>query len=242
MTMNKLRSLLLITFTMLFVITSCSDKDGPIIEKEKGDLISASFNPATKKFTLNYSKGSSETVDAVIDNTVNPPTAKAKLKDGTIIWVSDATKDGIATIGPIPPSEDNVKYVNDWIFEEMNIYYLWNDKIPKNPDFTLSPDLFFKSLLNTYDKNTNPQGDRFSWIQEDYTDLLGSLGGVSSDEIGFEFTFVWADQAKTHYYALVTYPKLGSDAHAKGVKRGRFVVAVDGKDITSSWCNGKFKS
>lgn len=33
-------------------------------------------------------------------------------------------------------------YVNDWIYEQMNIYYLWNDKIPKSPDYTLKPDLF----------------------------------------------------------------------------------------------------
>ncbi|HTO37734.1 MAG TPA: hypothetical protein VL021_04860, partial [Brumimicrobium sp.] len=75
--MRKLSSLLLITLTLLFVITSCSDDDDPIVVQ--GDLISATFDPVTMKFTLNYSKGSTETVDAIIDNSVNPPTATATL-------------------------------------------------------------------------------------------------------------------------------------------------------------------
>ena len=149
-----------------------------------------------------------------------------------IVTVSCSEKDD-----PIIDNNDKVnenKYVNDWIFEEMNIYYLWNDLIPKKPDFTLTPDKFFESLLNTYNKNTNPEGDRFSWIEEDYTDLLGSLSGIQSDEIGFEYTFAYTDNSKTKLYAIVTYPKFGTSAYQEGVNRGRFITQVDGKDITNS--------
>ena len=82
--MNKLRSLLLITITCLFIFSSCS-KDDEINDK----------NPIT---------------------------------------------------------ENSNKYVNDWIFEEMNIYYLWNDLITKKPEFDFNPNKFFDSLLNKYDK------------------------------------------------------------------------------------------
>lgn len=226
--MRKISSLLSITFILLFVFSSCSEKDDPIVDK--GKFTSATFSPITNKFTLKYSKGATETINAIIDNSVNPPTATATLKDGTIITVNDATIEGDATI----ESLSAYKYVNDWIYEEMSIYYLWNNKIPKNPDYTLRPNLFFKSILNTYNKSSNPEGDRFSWIQESYVDLLGSLSGVSSDEIGFEYIFAAVNDARTQYYALVTYPKLGTDAYAKGINRGRFIVAVDGKDITST--------
>ena len=124
------------------------------------------------------------------------------------------------------------KYVNDWIFKQMNIYYLWNNKLPKSPDFSIKPDSFFDSLLNKYNSKTNRQGDRFSWIEEDYLELLGSLSGVSSDEIGFEYMF--AKVSENQYYAIVNYPKKGSDAYTKGIDRGRFIIAVDGKDITSN--------
>ncbi len=97
----------------------------------------------------------------------------------------------------------------------MSVYYLWNDKLSKNPNYILYPKDFFNSILYKYNATSNPYGDRFSWIQEDYKELLGNLSGVSSDEIGFEYIFVWADQAKTHYYALVLYPKHGTDAEAK---------------------------
>ena len=163
--MKRIHALLLIIFALFFVTTSCSDKNDPIDDSNKGTLIRATFNPSSEVFTLFYSKGATETVKATIDKTVTPPTATATLKDGTVISVKDATKEGIATIGPIPPTVDENKYVNNWIFEEMNIYYLWNNKIPKSPDYSMKPDKFFNSLLYTYNKNSNPEGDRFSWIQ-----------------------------------------------------------------------------
>ena len=230
--MKRIHALLLIIFALFFVTTSCSDKNDPIDDSNKGTLIRATFNPSSEVFTLFYSKGATESVKATIDKTVTPPTATATLKDGTVISVKDATKEGIATIGPIPPTVDENKYVNNWIFEEMNIYYLWNNKIPKSPDYSMKPDKFFNSLLYTYNKNSNPEGDRFSWIQENYVDLLNDLSGVSSDEIGFEYFF--ARVSDDQYYAMVTYPKKGSDAYAKGIKRGRYIIAVDGKDINSS--------
>ena len=226
--MRKIYSLLSIALIVLFVASSCSEKNEPMLAK--GKLVSATYSPATKKFTLFYSRGHSETIDAIIDNSVNPPTASATLKDGTVISVSDATIKGEAIIGAL----SNNQYVNDWIYEEMNIYYLWNDLITKKPNFQLNPEKFFESLLNTYNKNTNPEGDRFSWIEENYVDLLGSLSGIKSDEIGFEYILVGLNEARTQFYALVTYPKKGTDAYEKGINRGRFITAVDGKDITSS--------
>ncbi len=138
----------------------------------------------------------------------------------------------------VPPTVENPnEYVNKWIYKKMTIYYLWSDKIPAKPDSTLAPDKFFSSLLNKYDKTTNPQGDRFSWIQESYVDLLNMLSGVSSDEIGFEYVKVNVSPEGTavkQYYLLVLYPKLGTDAYAKGIKKGRFVTKIDGQDITDN--------
>ena len=44
------------------------------------------------------------------------------------------------------------EYVNNWIFTEMNEYYLWNNQIPSKPDKSLHPDKFFKSLLSNEDR------------------------------------------------------------------------------------------
>lgn len=213
---------------LLFITVSCNQDDPAA---DKGALETATYNAATKTFTLNYESGYTNTVNAVIDNSVIPPGASATLDDGTVVSVTDASTSGDAVIST-PDVVSNNKYVNGWIYDNMSIYYLWNENLSKNPNYSLNPGSFFNSILYEYNATTNPEGDRFSWIQEDYVELLNDLSGVSSDEIGFEYIFAWADQAKTHYYGLVLYPKQGTDAETKGINRGRFVTKVDDQNIT----------
>lgn len=218
----------LIALLVLFVVYSC-EKSDPVIDKNT--LESVTYNADTQTFTVVYTSGYSEEVDAVVDQSFSPPRATAVLENGTEVSFDNAGVSGDATI----TTEDelsNYNYVNDWIHEEMSIYYLWNDKIPRMPNYSLKPNVFFSSLLNTYHPTSNPQGDRFSWIQEDFVDLLDDLRGVSSAEIGFEYIFAWADPELSHYYALVLYPRPGTDAEAKGINRGRFITQIDGQNIT----------
>ncbi len=217
------------TLSFLLVVSTSCKNDDPAASK--GELVTASYNAATKTFTLKYESGYTNTVNGVIDNSVTPPGASTTLSDGTFVSVSDANTSGDATITTSAAITNN-KYVNGWIYDQMSIYYLWNEKLSKSPNYSLNPADFFNSILYKYHATTNPEGDRFSWIQEDYVELLNDLSGVSSDEIGFEYIFAWADQAKTHYYALVLDPKLGTDAKAKGINRGRFVTKIDGQNIT----------
>lgn len=219
---------------LLTLVPSCKESDPVVDQEEKGTLISATYSAYSSTFILTYSSGQTETVKATLNRNTTPPSASTELEDGTYLYKADASTSGKATISDEPPvvNSNNYKYVNDWIYEEMSIYYLWNTKIPKNPDFTQFPADFFDSILNKYNASSNPDGDRFSWIQENYTDLLKSLNGVSSDEIGFEYIFVRVTD--TQYYALVLYPRKNTDAEAKGISRGRFVTKINGQNITSS--------
>lgn len=220
--------ILILPFLLMIAVWSC-EKSDPVIDKST--LESATYNADTQSFTVVYASGYSEEVNAVIDRTVSPPKASAVLEDGTQISFDNANASGEAII-TTTEDLDNYNYVNDWIHEEMSIYYLWNDKIPRMPDYSLRPNVFFSSILNTYHPTSNPDGDRFSWIQENYTELLDNLSGVSSDEIGFEYRFAWADATESNLYALVLYPRPGTDAQAKGIDRGRFVTKIDGQNIT----------
>lgn len=211
---------------MLAFTVSCQDNDPAA---GKGSLQTATYSATNKTFTLQYESGYSHTVNAQIDHTTTPPRASATLEDGTIVSVTDATISGDASI-ETPDMVSNNKYVNGWIYDEMGIYYLWNDKITKSPNYSLNPVDFFDSMLYKYHPTSNPDGDRFSWIQENYVDLKNSLNGVSSDEIGFEYIFVGVSE--NQYYALVLYPRKGTDAEAKGIKRGRFITKVNGQNIT----------
>ncbi|MDD4776680.1 MAG: S41 family peptidase [Fermentimonas sp.] len=226
--MKKIYFILLVFSSLLLINTSCKDDDKIV---DKGDLKSATYDAATKTFKLTYSSGFTESVIAKIDNSVNPPLASATLEDGSEVTFADANKSGDANITTSDEISKN-KYVNGWIYDEMSIYYFWNDKLSRTPNYSLYPEDFFDSILYKYNKTSNPDGDRFSWIQEDYTELLGNLSGVVSHEIGFEYILVATDASRTQYYALVLYPMQGTDAEAKGIDRGRFITKINGQNIT----------
>ncbi|MFM7850838.1 MAG: S41 family peptidase, partial [Flammeovirgaceae bacterium] len=123
---------------------------------------------------------------------------------------------------PVNPND----YVNSWILENMKEAYYWTDKIPTSPNKTLAPEPFFESLLNKTD-------DKFSWIQENYQDLLNSLQGVTK-EAGYEFALYYADNAKVNLIAVILYIKKGSPAETAGLKRGDIIDKINGTQLTAS--------
>jgi C-terminal processing protease CtpA/Prc len=104
--------------------------------------------------------------------------------------------------------------------------YYWTDKLPTSPNKSLDPEAFFKSLLYTSE-------DRFSWIQENYQDLLNSLQGVTK-EAGYEFALYYADNAKVNLVAVVLYIKKSSPAESAGLKRGDYIDKINGTQLTIS--------
>ncbi|MEA4839822.1 MAG: S41 family peptidase [Bacteroidales bacterium] len=132
-------------------------------------------------------------------------------------------------------SEDNPnKYVNDWISETMDDYYYWEDKMPSSTDKTLYPDAYFESLLYQYDAVSAPDGDRFSWISEDWQELVSSIKGVEANEIGFDYVLYLKEKGSTAVIGQVTYTKKGTPAEAAGIKRGMLFDKVNGSDLTTS--------
>src|SRR5690606_37781867 len=217
--------ILLVFSSLLLISTSCKDQDKIV---DKGELESVTYDAGTKTFKLTYSSGFTQSVNAIIDNSVSPPIASATLDDGSEVTFDNANNSGDANIAT-PDEISANKYVNGWIYDEMSVYYFWNDKLSKTPNYSLYPEDFFDSILYKYNKTSNPDGDRFSWIQEDYTELLGNLSGVASHEIGFEYILVGTDATLKQYYALVLYAMHGTDAELKGINRGRFITKINGQ-------------
>jgi C-terminal processing protease CtpA/Prc len=116
------------------------------------------------------------------------------------------------------------KEVNEWILENMQIYYLWNTQIPSKTDKMLSPDKYFESLLYTKE-------DRFSWIQEDYVELLNSLSGVNT-EAGYDFNLLLMSENSSDVIGFITYIKPGTPAEDAGLKRGNYFHKINGTQIT----------
>lgn len=227
--MKRTYFILLVFSLLLLINTSCNDNDKI---NDKGELETVTYDAGTKTFKLTYSSGYTETINAIINNQFDPPVATATLEDGSIVTFENANNSGKAEIITSDVISD-YKYVNGWIYDNMSVYYLWNDKLSKSPNYSLNPEDFFESILYKYNKTSNPDGDRFSWIQEDYTELLGNLSGVASHEIGFEYILVGTDATLKQYYALVLYAMHGTDAELKGINRGRFITKINGQNITA---------
>jgi C-terminal processing protease CtpA/Prc len=114
--------------------------------------------------------------------------------------------------------------INEWILENMEVYYLWETHLPSKTDKTLSPDDYFESLLYHPD-------DRFSWIQENYLDLLNSLSGVST-EAGYDYNLTRMSQNGSEVIGYITYIKPGTPAAAAGLMRGNYFHKINGTQMT----------
>ncbi len=158
---------------------------------------------------------------------------------GTVMLSSCKREPDIApsTISTTPVTSTTVanayQDVNDWILGNMSVYYYWNDKIPASPDKTLSPDKFFDSLLYKYNATSNPNGDRFSWIQQSADELKASLSGESKTT-GMEYKLYLRSSGSTDVIGSVLYVYPGSPADKAGVKRGDVFYKVNGTNLTTT--------
>jgi carboxyl-terminal processing protease len=135
---------------------------------------------------------------------------------GSLLILQSCKKDD-----PQPAANPN-DYVNSWIFSNMKEAYYWTDKLPSSPNKELKPDAFFESLLNKPD-------DKFSWIQENYQDLLNSLQGINK-EAGYEFALYRS--GTTNVIAQIVYIKKSSPAETAGLKRGDVIDQINGQQLT----------
>ena len=130
-------------------------------------------------------------------------------------------------------AESPDRYVNSWIYQEMKTYYLWNDQMPSSPNHSQKPEDFFESLLFNRGQAT---GDRFSWIQENYVELLQMLDGITPSDIGFEYVGYLKATGSEEVIAQIAYVKPNTNAKALGLKRGDWFTKVNGIALnTSNW-------
>ncbi|HEY6914955.1 MAG TPA: S41 family peptidase, partial [Paludibacter sp.] len=116
------------------------------------------------------------------------------------------------------------KYVNEWVYQNMEGLYYWNTSLPAFRSSTESPNDYFKTLKN--------KDDRFSAIFESYQDILNQLNGVSSSEIGFDFQLYTESQFNENVLGVVLYVKHGTPAEGMGIKRGDIFRKINGTQIT----------
>ncbi len=114
--------------------------------------------------------------------------------------------------------------VNQWIYDGLTAVYFWNKAIPSGLDPLTEPDpkeLFHKMLYTSK--------DHWSYITDDYSALEADLQGVPLS-MGYSPTFgLIANTNKVAIFVEYVYP--GSPAEAAGLKRGDFIMSIDGQDL-----------
>lgn len=121
---------------------------------------------------------------------------------------------------------EDVLTTNKWIFETMNAYYLWNDKIPDiNYEEEPDPEKYFDKLL--YKKL-----DHWSYITSEYTTLNNELSG-NSITMGYEPAFYMNYDGES-IFIVVNYVFPGSSADEAGLKRGDIIVKINNTTLDTS--------
>ncbi|MBP2832963.1 peptidase S41 [Aquimarina sp. U1-2] len=127
--------------------------------------------------------------------------------------------------------------INDYIWKGMNVFYLYksdvallaDDRFSSDQDYTnflrdfSTPESFFDNLLSTVDE--------FSFLVNDYVALEQSFDGVTKNN-GMEFGLVRYPNSSSLVFGYIRYILPGTDAEAKGLKRGNIFNTIDGTQIT----------
>lgn len=228
--MKKLFTLFSIILSLTLVVSSCDPKE-PVEDKER-TLMSASYNSRNNIFVLTYSNGDTETLNGTLDNSVNPPIASTTSSDGTVIYVTDATVTGVATIsrdGTIP--KNSINRVTQFVYDGMSAFYFWADEVAsKKPTAAdTDPEKYFYKILNSTDTQHG-----WSWITDDVNTLLAEFKGESTAAFGFQPFPLYADEARTTVIGFIRYVYPETPAAKAGLKRGEVITKINGQKLTGS--------
>ena len=125
------------------------------------------------------------------------------------------------------PATDNE--VNQWIEQTMRENYLWYSEFPDKSslDFSLDPESFFKGLLSDKDGKELSDGHHY-FSQLEKATVTKSIYDANNS-YGFDFaTSNLKDGGRTYKIAIVLYVLKDSPAEEAGLKRGDWILGVNG--------------
>lgn len=135
-----------------------------------------------------------------------------------LIVLSACNKDEVA---PDPIIPDDIKSVNNFIWENMDTYYLWREFMPTelDPNTQTDPASYFHELVYSED-------DRWSFITDNYDDLVHKLQGIGKT-YGHEYQLFRKTGSKD-VYGIVEYMIKDSPAKVAGIIRGDVFNRING--------------
>lgn len=125
-----------------------------------------------------------------------------------------------------------------WIESTMRRHYLWYDNIPATDrlDYTITEEKFFASLLSDNDgKVYYVDGNRRHYYYSTIKSLSGAstYSGNAEHSYGFEFVYIYSNSERSSIQLLVQYILDDSPAKESGLRRGDWIIEIDGRPITT---------
>ncbi len=224
--MKKIYLLFLLIVATMMAITSCEPTDNGS-GKQLGEVVSATYDPASKSFTVKFKSGAEKTFAATIDDSVTPPTAGYAFDDKTYLYAPDATIASEATVCK------GVNRVSQFVYDGMSLFYYWADNmLNKKPKLTdANPANYFYRLLHSTDTKNG-----WSWITDDIQSLLAGYSGESLS-FGYDLGFI-VFEGDDKVYAYIKYVYANSPADNAGLKRLDLIGKLNGHYITTEKRNG----
>lgn len=117
---------------------------------------------------------------------------------------------------------------NKFVYDYTSEAYLWSSHIPANITYASASnpeDLFelmrYKEL------------DKWSYVTDNSEEAMDGFQGVSTT-FGYSLAFGRFSNAQDQYFAIVQYVYPNSPAQAAGLKRGDFLLTLNGSNLNSS--------
>ncbi|KQC28806.1 S41 family peptidase [Flagellimonas eckloniae] len=144
--------------------------------------------------------------------------------------------DGIVNTETPDPDPGSDVIAQNFMWQAMNLWYFWQGEVNDLSDTRFANDTEFTEFL---EQNSDPsdfyfdvllfEEDRFSFLNENYEELVSNLSGVSKSN-GLEFGLVQFSGSED-VFGFVEYVLPDSDASTKEIKRGDIFTRVDGQQL-----------
>ena len=132
----------------------------------------------------------------------------------------------------LPKEEQSLFFLNEFAYNMMSTYYLWNDEIKDGlSSWAYNTDPVAKVRSVRYKDAEGSEIDKWTQMTDDYEGFQGKVAGNTSST-GMDVVLYYSDESHANVVLVVSYVYTGSPAAAAGLKRGDIIVAVNGHTIT----------
>ncbi|MFB6318553.1 S41 family peptidase [Saccharicrinis sp. FJH54] len=121
--------------------------------------------------------------------------------------------------------DEKVASVNEWIWQEMNTWYLWTSNMPSYERTDIDPTTYFNSLLYT-------AKDKWSFITDNYRELINSFQGREK-AMGYSLALYYKDAEQKDVVGYVEFVYPNTPAASAGIKRGDIIGSVNGQVLNN---------